>query len=54
MGRLAECLMEEIETVARMCNEEPREVHKEWKDAEAKGMSFGSFVVRKSRKRHRV
>lgn len=51
MGRVAESLIEEIETVARLSNEEPADVHKEWKAAEKEGMSFNSFVVEKSRKR---
>lgn len=50
MGRVAESLIEEIETVARLSNEEPADVQKEWKAAEKKGMSFSSFVVGKSRK----
>lgn len=51
MGRVAESLIEEIETVARLSNEEPADAHKEWKAAEKEGMSFNSFVVGKSRKR---
>ena len=49
MGKVAESLMEEIETVARLTNEEPVEVQKEWIAAEKEGLSFSSFVVRKSR-----
>lgn len=50
MGRVAESLMEEIETVARLSNEEPADVHKEWKAAEKEGTSFSAFIVGKSRK----
>lgn len=50
MGRVAESLMEEIETVARLSNEEPADVHKEWKAAEKEGTSFSTFIVGKSRK----
>lgn len=51
MGRVAEMLADELENISRLTREETDKVHREWKEQESAGMSFGEFVLMKSQKR---